>query len=243
MNLKTVRTAIIVFALVVLCLSSYVAVRHLSYFDVKSVDVSFTGSSDTLSAEMERIVSPLKGMNVFAVNLSKIKAELEKTDGVESVEIRRFFPDRIELLIHWKTVELRIEAEGDFYIVSDGTLVPVTQGTWSAFGKLPSVKLDISYARLVEKWGYDEGFVQMLQLASSLTDNTLITGIKYDNNNSNGFGRLILDVGFPPDVLYVREPVTAQRLSEALDIVRNEMSSGENGVRYDLYANALVKRI
>ncbi len=91
------------------------------------------------------------------------------------------------------------------------------------------------YASFIVKWGYEEGFVQMLELTRQMDAKSLITNIKYDNNNSNRFGRLIVETSSPDAELCIREPVTYQRLVQALDYLV------EDGI-YDLYANALVKR-
>ena len=104
------------------------------------------------------------------------------------------------------------------------------------------MELNPAYAQMVVKWGADEGFSSMLKLAEQLSGNNLITNIKYDNNNGNEFGRLVIDLSSLNSTLYVRELVSAQRLSEALDLISSQFSAGGANVIYDLYANTLVKR-
>ena len=66
--------------------------------------------------------------------------------------------------------------------------------------------------------------------------------MKYDNNNGNEFGRLVIGISSLNSTLFVRELISVQRLDEALEIISSQFSAGGETVVYDLYANTLVKR-
>ena len=95
---------------------------------------------------------------------------------------------------------------------------------------------------MIMKWGSDQGFKSMVALAEHLANNNLITSMKYDNNNGNEFGRLVIGISSLNSTLFVRELVSVQRLDEALEIISSQFSAGGETVVYDLYANTLVKR-
>ena len=129
-----------------------------------------------------------------------------------------------------------------YYFIHEDVLDEVSEATWIEFDKLGVIELNPAYANMISKWGSDSGFASMVVLAEHLSGNNLITSMKYDNNNGNEFGRLVIDLSSLNSTLYVRELVSAQRLSEALDLISSQFSAGGANVIYDLYANTLVKR-
>ena len=104
------------------------------------------------------------------------------------------------------------------------------------------MELNPVYAQMVLKWGSDQGFASMVPLVEHLGRNSLITSIKYDNNNGSDFGRLVLSLPSLNVQLYVRELVSVQRLDEALAVIEDQSSTNGSSVVFDLYSNTLVKR-
>ena len=248
--MKTLEKVLLVLIIVLLAAGVYVALRNIDFFNVEEIDVSVSGPVTYVSTDMQRILNPLKGRNIFEINLRSLRKSLEAFDGVREVKIRRFYPGKLIIDIQYNEMSLKAyclegqnpDASVSYYFIHDNILEEVGQNTWEEFDKLASVELNPAYAQMVMKWGSDNGFRDMVILAEHLADNNLITSMKYDNNNGNEFGRLVIDISSLNATLYVRELVGVQRLDEALEVISSQFSAGGGTVVYDLYPNTLVKR-
>jgi hypothetical protein len=245
--LKTLEKVLLVLIIILLAAGIYVALRNIDFFNVGEIDVSVSGPVTSVSTDMQRIINPLKGRNIFEINLRSLKKTLLAFDGVREVRIRRYYPSKLIIEIDYNDMTLKAftlseESEVVYYFIHDDVLEEVKQTTWDAFDKLATVELNPAYAQMVMKWGSDQGFKSMVSLAEHLANNNLITSMKYDNNNGNEFGRLVIGISSLNSTLFVRELVSVQRLDEALEIISSQFSAGGETVVYDLYANTLVKR-
>ena len=245
--MKTLEKVLLVLIIILLAAGIYVALRNIDFFNVGEIDVSVSGPVTSVSTDMQRIINPLKGRNIFEINLRSLKKTLLAFDGVREVRIRRYYPSKLIIEIDYNDMSLKaftLSEESDvvYYFIHDNVLEEVKQTTWEAFDKLATVELHPAYAQMVMKWGSDQGFKSMVSLAEHLANNNLITSMKYDNNNGNEFGRLVIGISSLNSTLFVRELVSVQRLDEALEIISSQFSAGGETVVYDLYANTLVKR-
>lgn len=245
--MKTLEKVLLVLIIILLAAGVYVALRNIDFFNVGEIDVSVSGPVTSVSTDMQRIINPLKGRNIFEINLRSLKKTLLAFDGVREVRIRRYYPSKLIIEIDYNDMSLKAftlseESEVVYYFIHDDILEEVKQTTWDAFDRLATVELHPAYAQMVMKWGSDQGFKSMVSLAEHLANNNLITSMKYDNNNGNEFGRLVIGISSLNSTLFVRELVSVQRLDEALEIISSQFSAGGETVVYDLYANTLVKR-
>ena len=245
--MKTVEKLLPALIIILLIAGIYVALRNIDFFDVKEIDITVNGPLTNVSVEMQRILNPQKGRNIFEINLRSLKRKLLAVDGVSSVSIKRYYPDKLILDITYMDVDIRcysIQKNNDtnYYFVHDGVMEQVGQETWESFDKPVIVELNPTYAQKNVKWECDQGFLMMVNLTKELKDNNLITNIKYDNNNGDDFGKLVIDLSSLNSTLYVRELVSANRLSEALDFISSQFSSGSADVIYNLYATDFITR-
>ena len=247
--MKTLEKVLLAIVIILLVAGIYVALRNIDFFNVEEIDVSVSGPVTYVSADMQRLINPLKGRNIFEVNLRSLRKALESFDGVKEVRIKRYYPGKLIIEVDYNEIALKaysIAENGEepvsFFFIHDDILEVVGKATWEEFDKLGIVELNPAYAQMVMKWGSDPGFLAMIKLAEHLANNNLITSIKYDNNNGNEFGRLVIGISSLNSTLYVRELVGVQRLDEALEIISSQFSAGGATVIYDLYANTLVKR-
>ena len=245
--MRTAEKILLVFVLVLIVAGAFIALRNIDFFNIEEIDVSVSGPVTNVPADMQRIINPLKGLNIFEVSLGKIRKSLEAFDGVKSVKISRFYPDKLIIDIEYDDVALRSYSISDdgvitYYFIHDDILEVVGQDTWESFDKLAVVEINPAYAQMIIKWGSDEGFRAMVAMGQHLAGYNLITNMKYDNNMGNEFGRLVIDISSLNSVLYVREQVSVRRLDEMLEIISSQFSAGGASVVYDLYANTWVKR-
>ena len=245
--MRTAEKILFVLVLVLIVAGAYIALRNIDFFNIEEIDVSVSGPVTNVPADMQRIINPLKGLNIFEVSTGKIRKSLEAFDGVKSVKVSRFYPDKLIIDIEYDDVALRsysISEDGEitYYFIHDDILEIVGQTTWESFDKLGVVEINPAYAQMILKWVSDEGFRSMVGMGQHLADGNLITSMKYDNNMGNEFGRLVIDLSSLNSVLYVREQVSVRRLDEMLEIISSQFSAGGASVVYDLYANTWVKR-
>ena len=245
--MRTAEKILLVLVLVLIVAGAFIALRNIDFFNIEEIDVSVSGPVTNVPADMQRIINPLKGLNIFEVSLGKIRKSLEAFDGVKSVKISRFYPDKLIIDIEYDDVALRSYSISDdgvitYYFIHDDILEIVGQDTWESFDKLAQVEINPAYAQMIIKWGSDEGFRAMVAMGQHLAGYNLITDMKYDNNMGNEFGRLVIDISSLNSVLYVREQVSVRRLDEMLEIISSQFSAGGASVVYDLYANTWVKR-
>ena len=245
--MRTAEKILLVLVLVLIVAGAFIALRNIDFFNIEEIDVSVSGPVTNVPADMQRIINPLKGLNIFEVSLGKIRKSLEAFDGVKSVKISRFYPDKLIIDIEYDDVALRSYSISDdgvitYYFIHDDILEIVGQDTWESFDKLAVVEINPAYAQMIIKWGSDEGFRAMVAMGQHLAGYNLITNMKYDNNMGNEFGRLVIDISSLNSVLYVREQVSVRRLDQMLEIISSQFSAGGASVVYDLYANTWVKR-
>ena len=245
--MKTAEKLVLALIFVLLIAGVFVALRYLDFLDVKEIDATVHGPVSKVSIEMQRILNPLKGRNILEINQRSLKKALLSFDGVSDVQVRRYYPDKLILDITYSDISLKcysFQEDGSplFYFCHDGILEQVGQETWDAFDMLTIVELNPAYAQKTVKWGCDQGFILMVNLTEHLTENNLITSMKYDNNNGDDFGRLVIDLPSLDSTLYVRELVSENRLSEALDFISSQFSAGDANVVFDIYADSISKR-
>lgn len=245
MTLKTAKVLVVIFTVALVACAAYIGMRNLSYFEITDINVSLTGPVFSLPSQMERVIHPLKGLNIFEISVSQLRATLQSFEGVSSVYIKRFYPGKIDITINFTPCTARCyftEGTDTYYFLSDKyCMSEVGFETFELFDSLVAVELIPEYGFLILKWGVDTGFRQMIELAGILYQNSLISRVKYDNTSSNEFGNMILEFDAISTVLCVQEPVKPERLTEAINmIVRNRSDDAPS--RYDLYSNALVKR-
>lgn len=230
-----VKIGFIVIFVLIAAIAVYIGLCNLSYFFIKQVEYSATGSGYNVATDVQNVLTTIRGQNIFRFSVSKTEAALLECEGVSSVEVKKYYPDKVIVKVHYSGFLIRVKTEEGFYLADSEKMIKVSEEKYNSYPTLNVVEMADGYASFIVKWGYEEGFVQMLELTRQMDAKSLITNIKYDNNNSNRFGRLIVETSSPDAELCIREPVTYQRLQQALDYLV------EDGL-YDLYANALVKR-
>ncbi|MDY4888963.1 MAG: hypothetical protein SO135_04355 [Sphaerochaetaceae bacterium] len=88
-----------------------------------------------------------------------------------------------------------------------------------------------------------EFFIDLNDLKSLVTDKSLKITLKYDNNMSGNLGWLIVDFISCDAEISVRERVSSRRLNTALKLVVAQTAQNDTHQVFDLYANALVRRL
>ncbi|AEC01878.1 cell division protein FtsQ/DivIB [Parasphaerochaeta coccoides] len=259
------RLLILLLVTAMVLLVGYLSLRWIPWFTVRNVSVKMDRDMK-IPNDILRVTGPLKGRNSFALALNKMEASIMEIPMVEDVRISRRLPDGIEVDVRMYMPSVVIAASPadnmtqpetispHIWIIKNGMLVAMPEDEVSYYGAIvPVIFVDNDYALVLQRYGLDDGFKKVVTLVGALgnaedSSHTLITSMKYDNNNSRGFGRLVMEIPSCSAQLWIREEVSARRIMDALAvIVRNHASDdlsflGNGTVRYDLYSDALVKR-
>ena len=213
----------------------FISLMHISYFNLSKIEIHANIKNSDIPEDIRTELQKLLGTNLFKINLDKIEQSLLGFEGLSEIKIKRFFPNTLAVDLTCSDFLIKIKAGDEYYCADSEKLTPISEDKYNYYSDLNEVEIPDSYASFLFRWGYDESFNQLLELASQLDPKFLITEIKYDNNNNYGFGCMHLSFSSRNLELCVKEPVTYKRLEEALNLIADEGY-------YDLYSNALIRR-
>lgn len=220
-------------------------------YTVRQVVITMDNEGDAVSGEVKAELSSLMGLPLLRLSPSSQAARLKKLATVEDAVIRRSFPDTIR--VHLKATESPVivhsSDDGHYYLIKDGHLFAISEEDAAPYQRrVMTIEVPASYAQVMVRWGVDELFGQVIELTGSLGgESSLITRVKYDNNSSNSFGKMVLELSSLHAQIWVREPVGAARVQAAIALVQEDRERSlfflsSEAKRYDLYREGLVRR-
>lgn len=244
-----VKLALLILPLaILLCV---LLLRSIPAFNLRTVQIQVQGGSKVVPVAVQEKLSELVGTSLFGINLAKYSKNLETITGVKNVKLVRKLPS--SLLASLTLVDagalIKEEASDKAYLVDNlhlKALHPDDVVPWQSVAV--TIEVPSSYAQMMVNYGVDDSFHQVLELARSLEGKTtLITKIKYDNNSSNSFGKMVLELSSLNAQIWVREPVGAAHVSAAVSLVQQDQKNAlsflsSQARRYDLYREGLVRR-
>ncbi len=250
-----VEYKILSLVLLVMLPLAYVSLSHVPSLYIDSVLLTTTGEGVLTPYALKRELSQYRGNSLVSLSLRRLKRELESLSLVEEVTLKRRFPSTLLVeatLVEAAAVVLAKEADDTtvgVYVLRGEALLPLQKEDWTLFGEgVLKVEIPVGYATLMEKYGVDASFGQVMELASALEENrALITRIKYDNNSSNSFGKMIVELSALHAQIWLREPVSKEQVTQAIHLVQEDQRESlsflsEHMMRYDLYKGAMVRR-
>jgi len=255
--MKAMRIELKVLALVLLVFLPlvYLSLSHVPSLYIDSVQLSMTDEKMATPYALKSALSEYRGKSLVSLSLKKVKRDLEELPLIKLVTLKRRFPSTLLVeatLFGVPALVLAKDTEDGtvaVYVLRGSSLLPLETEDWKLFeDHVLKVEIPLGYATLMEKYGVDSAFGEVMELAASLVGNrALITRIKYDNNSSNSFGKMVLELSALHAQLWLREPVSAARVAQAIELVQEdqrELLSFLSGhmMRYDLYQGAMVRR-
>ncbi len=250
-----VEYKVLALVLLVMLPLAYFSLSHVPSLYIDSVILSMGEEDLATPYGLKSSLSQYSGKSLVSLSLRRVRRDLEKLPLVEEVILRKKFPSTLLVeakLVDTAAVVLAKDADDEtvaVYVLRPPSLLPLQQEDWTLFGeRVLKVEIPHGYATLMEKYGMDASFAQVMELAASLEENrALITRIKYDNNSSNSFGKMILELSALHAQIWVREPVSQEQVSQAIHLVQEDQRESlsflrEHMMRYDLYKGAMVRR-
>jgi hypothetical protein len=219
-------------------------------FHLGRIEISVEGGSGTIPAQAQARLATLVGSSIFALRLGGEQQRLKALPVVADASLSRILPSTLVAYLRLVDSPLVIQSEdGRFFIIKEGRPVAIEQSDARAYQKrVMTVEVTSLYADIMVEWGLDHGMAHVMELGPSLEGkSSLITRIKYDNNSSNSFGKMVLELPSLNAQLRVREPVDAPRLQAAIELIERDQAEmlsflSTETRRYDLYRSALVRR-
>ncbi|MGB4407825.1 MAG: FtsQ-type POTRA domain-containing protein [Sphaerochaeta sp.] len=250
-----VEFKILALVLLVLLPLAYFSLSHVPSLYIDSVMLSISEEAMATPYALKGALAQYRGKSLVSLSLKKVRRELESLALVDSVRLEKRFPSTLFVeatlvgtpaLVHAKNAEGQTVA---VYVLRSEALLPLQREDWTLFeDHTLKVEIPLGYANLMVKYGVDAAFGQVMELAASLEGNsTLITRIKYDNNSSNSFGKMVLELSSLHAQIWLREPVSAAQVTQAIQLVQEDQRESlsflsEQIIRYDLYKGAMVRR-
>ncbi len=246
-----IKTKMVLLLLPLLALLLLFTLRSVPQFMISSVQVAAHQGSAQVPVEVAQYLSAMVGTSLFALNLGKEESRLEAFGPVSKAQLKRVLPST--LMVDLTLVDALALVQGEegkaSYLVTGETLVMLDSRDVPSWQKaVLTIEVPLSYAQMMARHGIDEGFAQVMALARSLEGKTtLITRIKYDNNSSNSFGKMVLELSSLNAQIWVREPVGAHLVQAAMLVVQQDQQDALSFLssptrRYDLYREGLVQR-
>lgn len=246
------KATLLVLTVMLVALSILVLIMLLSSMDsfrVRSVTVS---GMDSIPSGVRDVLSACQGVNRFRLDEKAIERELEAQPLVDTARISYSFPaDMLVTIV--PSSEHCLLFDGNQYYILDESGRPLVLGASDGLdgqSGLCTLEVEPSFISYLSSYGAPASFRQVMDLVDRLwqSGGMLISRIKYDNNTLGGSGQLVLSLSPLNCELYVREPVSVDRISDSLGIIQAAVAEDPAGrigfdcVRWDLYSNALVRR-
>jgi cell division septal protein FtsQ len=103
----------------------YFLLRHLEFQATAAKDFSSTMAYQDLQKYLERRLQSYKGKSLLSINMKAMTHELAKHDWIESIYVRRSFPNRLNIEVKPKEWIAYLHTEQSFYpITKSGELLP-----------------------------------------------------------------------------------------------------------------------
>ncbi len=238
---------ILVFAIIL----GLLLLQSIPAFNLRTVQITVEGGSGEVPVEAKQQLASLVGVSLFSINMMKQKRALTDITGIQKADLRRKPPSTLQATLHLfdASAVIREEDGGQAYLVEDHHLRKLHPDDVSAWQKVVvTIEVPASYAHMMATYSVDDSFLHVMQLATSLEGKTtLITKIKYDNNSSNSFGKMVLELSSLNAQIWVREPVGTPQIHAAVSLVLQDQKDSlsflsSEARRYDLYREGLVRR-
>ncbi len=230
-----------------------ITLRSLPQFKITTIQVVAESGSGRVPASIKEYLATFVGLSLFELNFYRLERELGSYPTVSSVKLQRKLPSSLfaTILLVQSPALVQTSDGKETYLVEGNSLVKIPEedigGAWKQ--EVVTIEVPTSYAQMLRVYGLDSSFHQVMDLANSLEEKTtLITSIKYDNNSSNSFGKMVLEISSLNAQIWVREPVGGvAQIQAAVALAQQDQKDtlsflSSEDKRYDLYREGLVRR-
>jgi hypothetical protein len=260
-NHSVMMKLLVIIIVVVLVALGYFSLRFIPAFDITRVVFSVDGSFRGIPEESRATAQQLTGQSLFSSSVGTFRDQLKEIPIVKEVTLKRSLPGTlaVQLTIEEPDVFIAVADASDaiqqYYFLKNEVLVPLSPVDFQAYGnRVFVVEISPWYAEHLLRYRMDDGMQKAIALAAQMGTYEsgryqVISRITYDGNPEAPFGQMMLKMPAYHSVLAIREPVSEERLHDALRLITlkhaNEPSRNIaliEQLRYDLYTQSLVSR-
>ena len=237
--------------LLVLSLLMLLLMYSLSYIPLFTITSIRVYGAEAISDALSDEISSMYGSNRFSVDLGRKERVIESYSQVKSAALKWNFPDEVDVYITETDQKCLLSDGTSCYLIEDGVITRVDKAEEKFLSsRMTVIEILPEYASYMMNYGIRDEIEEVISLAGLVRDEhgQLITRIKYDNNNGDGFGQMTLYLDTLSAQLFVKERVSKNRISDSIKVIAKEAESEvtrytrSDIIRYDLYKDALVKR-
>ncbi len=209
----------------------YIILLNTESFTLKEIKV--TGNR-ILSAEDIISSSEIsKGFNIINIDLKKIATKIKKNSFVKEVEVKRIFPDKIEIIIKEKEIVANFNYNGSYFVIDkDGRFL--TNGIYIL---APYLELDyiptIENNRIKDEFItynlaniYDYGKIEKFEKILIKKENGIYVYLNNPKNVVFFAGKKILDETLLDRIFYLAQYITSNNINIRLVDLRKENAIG-----------------
>ena len=111
MTRTRIKIGFAVLFLLIAAVAVYIGLCNISYFVIREVEYSSTGSGYNVASDVQSVINGIRGQNLFRFSVSSTESQLMKCEGVSSVEVKKYFPDKVIVKVHYSGFRL-LDANG-----------------------------------------------------------------------------------------------------------------------------------
>ena len=212
-------------------------------FFIAYVNCKFQGYN-AQSTLIENNSKELIGKKYYDCAVWNLKKTIKNIDTVEKVQFKYSSSQTLTIIVSYKPVDILISVIDDDnnvlgnYIINNGQFETI-ENSLSNENKLYIT--ESIFNSLQNKGITDEFYYILYSVKHLLTENSLITNVKYVNNSIKDFSWINFEISSLNIFVQVREPVS---LTTLLNSSKTIMKMGEEAKNknFDLYPSCLVER-
>lgn len=249
MSERRIHLYVLILILVcVLAIIIFYAVRYIPLFNVSGISIQ--GMENVPSSTLQALAE-YNGINRFSIDEKALEEHIEENPLIESCVITYSFPSQMNVTLVPSEEECILYDGNGYWLIAHGYPQKFDIEDAGIYAEqMCTIEVSPDYISYMERYGVPDSFRQVLELISRVNEENswLITHIKYDNNTTDGFGQIVLSLESLNSLLYVRQRVSQQRISDSIRVIQTAMGDDPAGridfgtVRWDLYSTALVRR-
>ena len=250
--MKAAKIAIILVCIGMCLFVGVYTLKYIPAFVVEKVVLQEQNARPLPKRAMD-LLAAQKGMPLFGDTKSSLTKALAKEPLIAQFSIKRKLPDTFLVKASLQNMDAILvvgepNAPQALIGLEGRTQYPIELQDASIYPEsVIRIVISPSYAQMIETYGVDDSLVNTVRYLVSLGGNmSLITMVKYDNNNSNRLGRVVLQLASLHAEVCIREEVTPELMYQAIDVVTQEerglLHLDNEWTRYDVYASGIVRR-
>lgn len=209
----------------------YLILLNTDSFGLK--DIKIEGNRFLSNEEVINISGLSKGINIINLDLKEIANKIKRNIFIKEVEVKRIFPDKIEIIIKEKDVVANLNYNGSYFVIDRNGQI-LTNGIY-----ILAPYLELDYIPVIEKNSlkdefvtltlgnvYDYGKIDKIEKILIKKDSGVYILLKKPSNVIFFAGKKILDENLLDRIFYLADYITSNNINIKFVDLRKENAIG-----------------